>query len=123
MKKKDPTWHILIDHISETWKIKKRAEVGYPFTGRDFRDLKVLGHVYTNYGVMALWDVFMGLENDFNAKTGYSLWQFQRQLPFLTDDVGWRHRRDKYRDQYGEQEMRELFNSRMLFELKEAVNI
>ena len=119
MKKPTNEFCILIDHIDKSWKIKKRAEFGYPFMGKDFRDLKGLGRVYSVWGVMALWDVFLSLENDFNRNTGYSVWQFQRQLPFLVDDPFWRAKRDKYREQFNPiSTIEDFLNTKELFSLK-----
>ena len=112
-------WKHLIAHISDQWKKKKSSEYPYPFVGRDFRDIKGLQRVYGVFGVMALWDVFLSLENDFNKRSGYSLWQFQRQLPFLVDDRLWRAKRDKYEEKFNSSQASEgSFDTTGLFSLK-----
>lgn len=93
--KKDQ-WKAMICHISEKWKKQKKCEFGYPFTGKDFKDLKALASIYGVSGVQALWDTYLELKNDFNAKTGYSIYHFQRELPWLLDDPFWRSKRDRY---------------------------
>ena len=93
---KQSNWKVLIGHISKTWQEKKHGEFGYPFSGRDFKDLKALASIYGISGTQALWDTFLELKNDFNEKTGYSIYHFQRELPYLLDNPFWRSKRDKY---------------------------
>lgn len=100
-KDKSEFWKQMIDHIDSTWKKKKGSELGYPFTGKDLKDLKSFTRTFQEWGIMALWDVYLNRENEFNRKTGYSLFQFLRQLPSLVDDRGWKAHAKVYEKQLG----------------------
>ena len=86
----------MIEHIDSTWKKKKRADFGYPFTGKDMADLRHFSASFKEWGIMALWDSYIEQDNEFNAKTGWTVFQFTRQLPFLVDVKGWKDRARKY---------------------------
>lgn len=100
--RRNPYWQPLIAHINETWKAKKgnaafnEPEYNYPFTGRDFKILKHWASLYLETGLMALWDSFLERSDDFTIRTGYSIQEFQRQLPRLVDDYAWKKRREFY---------------------------
>lgn len=95
--KKDVTefWVEMIAHINESWKKRKNTDLSYPFTGRDFKDLKHFAQIFKPWGLMALWDLYIWTDNAFNEKTGYSIFQFTRQLPYLTDQQ-WKQKAQFY---------------------------
>lgn len=89
MSKKEAAlgWQTMIDHINETWKKAKRADYGYPFTGRDFKQLRGFVEIFQSWGIMALWDCYLvaAESNDFLKSRGYSVELFVSSLPWLTD--------------------------------------
>lgn len=95
-KKKQPSpyFQTLVDHINDTWKAKKGF--GYPFQGKDFKALKNASRNFQEWGVMALWDVFMTEDSEFVKKSGYSLGAFFVCLPSLVDDKGWKSKAQGY---------------------------
>ncbi len=74
----------------------KRKDMHYPFSGRDFRDLKNFARTFRPWGVMALWDCFMVSDSEFVKKSGYSIGAFIKCLPWLVDDKGWKKRAVEY---------------------------
>jgi hypothetical protein len=88
----------------------EKTEFSYPFHGRDFRDLKGLSRVYSIPGVMALWDEYIDQDNEFNARTGYSIYQFCRQMPFLVDSHYWKAKKIVYEKLMSRQENNDLMN-------------
>lgn len=95
-REKRKFWKELIEHIDSTWKKKKRSEFGYPFTGKDMADLRHFSGPFKEWGIMALWDEYLERPDEFNAKTGFSVFQFTRQLPFLVDVPHWKAKAAKY---------------------------
>jgi hypothetical protein len=91
-----PFWQSLIDHINDTWKLKKGF--GYPFTGRDMRDLKGMERIFGIHGTMALWDVYIAIDAPFVKKGGWNIGFFCRSIPWLTDDKGWKFEALKYEE-------------------------
>lgn len=79
---------MLVAHIDEWWMKKKGMH--YPWSGRDFKDLKSFCRSFQEWGVMALWDVFAASPSDFVKKSGYSIGAFVKCLPWLVDDKGWK---------------------------------
>jgi len=88
-------WQIVVDHINDTWKKRKRSEYGYPFVGRDLKDLRHFCLVYHQWGIMALWDCYLAGADDWTVKHGFSLAEFYRQLPRLVDQP-WKQRAAMY---------------------------
>lgn len=93
-KDKSPYFPALVEHIDTSW--KKLKGFGYPFQGKDFRYLKTYCRSFQEWGVMALWDVFLASDSDWVKKTGYSLDGFFRCLPWLVDDRGWKSKAAEY---------------------------
>lgn len=94
--KTSPYFPILIEHIDKSW--VERRSMNYPFSGRDFRDLKNLSRNLMEWGLMALWDCFMESDNDWVAKSGYSVGAFTRCIPWLIDHHLYKERSRNYRD-------------------------
>ena len=90
-------WVELIRHLDDTWRKKKRQDFSYPFMGKDFADLKHFARIFRPWGLMALWDDYLDQDNEFNRRTGFSVFQFTRQLPFLVDGPLWKARAEMYR--------------------------
>lgn len=94
-KKTSPYFKLMIDHIDQSWfKVK---DMHYPFSGRDFRDLKGFARSFQEWGIMALFDVFMASKSDWVVKSGYSIGAFVKCLPWLVDDLGWKSKAETYR--------------------------
>ncbi len=97
-REKRKFWKPMLEHIDSTWRKKKKSDFGYPFTGKDMADLRHFCATFQEWGVMALWDEFLALpdEKGFNKKTGWTVFQFTRQLPSLTDSKFWKVAANKY---------------------------
>ncbi len=93
-KKSANVFHKVIDHINQSWLIRKKY--AYPFGGRDIRELKNLSRIFKEWGVMALWDVFVASDNDWVRKSGFSIGAFVKCIPWLVDDGGWKVQASKY---------------------------
>lgn len=93
-KKPSPYFQTLIDHIDQSWVRKKGLH--YPFSGRDFKDLKAFCVNFQEWGLMALWDAFIGSDNEWVRKSGYSISAFIKCLPWLVDDKSWKRASQKY---------------------------
>lgn len=98
MKKKpaSPYWQALIDHIHNRWKAKKGF--GYPFRGRDFKELKSATSAFAEWQLMALYDVFIENTGEWVVKSGYSVQAFISCLPWLVDDKYWKIRARSYEE-------------------------
>lgn len=90
-----PYWQEMVKHVGETWKRKKGSS--YPFTPRDFAQLKTITKVYMPWGVMALWDYFLASDDPFYRQTGYKIGAFVQSLPKLLD-MAWKPKAETYRD-------------------------
>jgi len=103
LKKKKKTlpkieyWQELVDHVNETWKVKRRVDYGYPFTGKDFKDLAHYARVYMIWGMMALWDMYLEQADEYTLKRGLDVYTFTRQLPRLLDQ-NWKNLARQYED-------------------------
>lgn len=75
----------VFEHIDLTWRARKQSKAPYPWTGKDRREIKNLAHNYTEFGVLAMWDLYIAREDEWTKKSGYSIHYFLRQLPFLLD--------------------------------------
>lgn len=119
-REKRKFWPQLIEHIDSTWRKKKGSDFGYPFTGKDMADLRHLCVSFQEWGLMALWDEYLNLpdEKGFFKKTGWSVFQFTRQLPSLTDSKFWKAAARKYEDKLVGPMPKEIFD---LFTLRTAV--
>lgn len=83
-----PFWKDLMAHIDETW--KKKKGVGFYFRGKYFREIKELCRIYTTFGVMALWDLYLSdTSDDFVRAAGHSFEMFLNKLPKLLD-MSWK---------------------------------
>ncbi len=109
MRIKTQNWQDLITHIDK--KFKEVRGFGYPFTGRDFKDLKDMVRHFEVWGVMALWDVYMSMDSEYIKKQGYAIYNFCRSIPWLTDK-DWKSRAQKYEKELCppiKKEIQELF--------------
>lgn len=97
-KKPIEHWQILIDHINDTWVTKKRVDFGYPFIGRDFRDLAGFVRNFKIWGLMSLWDNYLDSNNEWVRDKGYSINVFCSCLVWLVDIPGWKARARQYED-------------------------
>lgn len=95
-REKRKFWAQLIEHIDSTWRKRKGVDMGYPFTGKDMADLRHFCSPFKEWGLMALWDQYMAQDNEFNRKTGWSVFHFTRQLPFLVDAPEWKSAAHRY---------------------------
>lgn len=96
----DPTpfWKDIVAHIDNTW--KKKKGVGFYFRGKYFRELKELARIYTPFGVMALWDLYLSDTNDdFVKAAGHSFEMFCNKIPKLLD-MGWKGAAKRYEIQF-----------------------
>lgn len=84
-KPKIECWKELVEHVNETWKQKRQVDYGYPFTGKDFKDLGHCARLYMVWGVMSLWDLYLEQADDYVKKRGFDIYTFTRQLPRLLD--------------------------------------
>lgn len=96
-KKPSPFFPKLVDHIDASW--LKLKGMHYPFAGRDFRDLKAFSRSFKEWGVMALWDVFIASDSDWVLKSGYSVGAFVKCIPWLVDDLTWKAKSKRYESQ------------------------
>lgn len=86
----------VVGHILKTFESKKGAR--YPFSNIDGKIIKSLVTLYSESQVMALWDVFLGLDNDWLKKVGHKITEFQRQIPMLLDKTDWKTKVKEYED-------------------------
>lgn len=93
-KETSPYFQFLINHIHETWKNKKGF--GYPFRGRDFKELKTATRNFQEWQLMSLWDVFIENDSEWVKKTGHSVNSFLSCLCWLVDDKYWKTNAKKY---------------------------
>lgn len=100
--KTNSAWQPMVDHINATWKARKGwakqdgPEFNYPFMGRDFKLLKHWARAYMETGIMSLWDAYLDTADDWTKEHGFSIQNFERQLPRLVDDYAWKTRREAY---------------------------
>ncbi len=93
-----PFWKDLVAHIDNTW--KKKKGVGFYFRGKMFRELKELARIYTPFGVMALWDLYLSdTSDDFVKAAGHSFEMFCSKIPKLLD-MSWKGAMRKYETQF-----------------------
>lgn len=93
-----PFFHEMVDHIDKAWAHKKKAK--FHWEGRFFKSLHGLANSYTAFGVMALFDAYLSLNDDWVRSTGYSFPAFISSLPRILDNPSWKTLRDKYQDKY-----------------------
>jgi len=73
------------------------VDYGYPFTGKDFKDLAHYARVYMIWGMMALWDMYLEQADEYTLKRGLDVYTFTRQLPRLLDQ-NWKNLARQYED-------------------------
>lgn len=99
-KEKPPTpfFKEMVEHIDKTWKKKK----GVPFYFRPhyFRELKELARIYTPFGVMSLWDLYLIETDEFARKAGWSFEMFLSKIPKLLDIACWKTWRNEYEKKF-----------------------
>lgn len=96
-EKPSPYFQHMIEHINFTW--KKKKGFGYPFRGRDFKELKTMTRNFPEWQMMALWDVYIKQDrNEWIEENGYSLSGFYACLPWLVDDANWKMHAKEYEE-------------------------
>ena len=88
---------MLIDHIKRKWEHKKRPNGKFNPTVKDFAQLRSKAMVYDTFELMALYDEFIVMPDDFYSKQGYSITCFCGAIDFLVDRPGWKAKAEKYR--------------------------
>ena len=91
-----PGWQEMIDHISETWQKKRLADFGYPFTGKDFADLRYFASRFQTWTLAALWDEYLEGANEYVDKHACDIFTFTRSLPRLMDSRSYKSRAAGY---------------------------
>lgn len=91
-----PFWKELVDHVDKTWTLKKRG-ARYMWAGKDFHHLRRAVRYYEPWGVMALWDLYIGSSDEFAVRQGYTVTEFVRQIPRLVDG-DWKARAQRHQD-------------------------
>lgn len=89
----------MVNHIFLTWQAKKKVDFGYPFAGKDFRDLRNAARQFKAWGVKALWDEYLICADEYVVKSGYSVGLFCRCLVWLVDRPHWKGRAKKYEEE------------------------
>jgi len=82
-----------IDHICKTYETKRIAK--YPFNGKHAKFIKGVSKIYGHAATKALWDCYLDSNDEFFARTGYSIEAFCTSLPKLLDGP-WRSVKQKY---------------------------
>lgn len=100
MPKPIPFWPQLLEHIEATWRKKLRLDAPYPWPEKKdgfWRHLETLAELYQPWGVMAMWDLYLGLKGDkYVADSGYSVRVFFKRIEKLLDHEDYRGRRETY---------------------------
>lgn len=92
--RKSPFFKSLVDHIDQSW-VKARG-YHYPFSDHDMKNLANLSRIFQEWGVMALWDVFLASEGEWVKKSGFSLSAFSKCVPWLVDNPTWKAQASSY---------------------------
>ena len=94
--KKEPTpyWKDLIDHIDKTWFSKKKSK--FYWQKKHFTHLEGIARHYQSWGVMALWDLHLSIQDDYAFKNGYSFESFLLRIPKLIDEPLFKIISEKY---------------------------
>lgn len=96
-----PGWQAMIDHMDKSWSTFKKKKTGndvrYPWPDRSDKrgqglwgSLRSRAKLYTCCGIMALWDLYLQMDDDWVRKTGYSIEAFLHKIPVLVDDSRWK---------------------------------
>lgn len=94
-EKTSPYFHHMIEHINWTW--KKKKGFGYPFAGRNFKELKNMTRNYPEWYLMALWDIYIETDtNEYINETGHSIPVFLNCICWLVDTPNWKMRAREY---------------------------
>jgi hypothetical protein len=104
-------WQDMIDHFDKTWsefKLKKTGNiVRYPWPGQqDKSGQKIWGSIasrtklYSPFGMMALWDLYLQMNDDWVRSTGFSVEAFLHKIPVLVDDARWKGLASKYESKF-----------------------
>lgn len=98
-----PFWQEMVDHMDRTWtafkKKKTGNEVKYPWPesrDRTWRTLKSSASFYRPFGIMALWDLYLLMNDAWVSKTGHTVEAFIHKIPVLVDDPRWKSLSSKY---------------------------
>ena len=92
---KVPFFQDVVGHISVSWEKKKGAK--FHWEPQFFKTLHSIIRTYQPWGVLSLWDLYLGFNNDWVRTTGYSFPAFVKVLPQLLD-MSWKAKADQYRD-------------------------
>jgi len=91
-----PHWQVLVDYLSNRWCEKKRAK--FYWRPQHFKNLKSLAGLYQPYGVMALWDLYLGMDDQWVRGAGHSFEMFLAKIPALVDNPVWKIAAKKHED-------------------------
>lgn len=89
-------WTDLVKHVEVAWVKKKGAP--YPWNPHELKKLNDLARVYQPSGVMALWDLYMGLETYWGKLTRYMIDGLKKDIGVIVDDPRWKPLAKQYED-------------------------
>lgn len=90
-------WKELVAHMDRTWFVKRKAK--FFWKAQHFKHLRSMAKLYQPWGVMALWDAFLGMNDDWVRATGYSFEAFAAKIPKLVDDSFWKMGAKSYEEE------------------------
>lgn len=102
-----PFWSEMIDHMDKTWSAFKKKKTGndvrYPWPDKSDRrgqgmwgSLRSRAKLYSCTGLMALWDLYLIMDDNWVRTTGYSIEAFLHKIPVLVDDARWKSLKAKH---------------------------
>lgn len=95
-EEKIPFWRELIEHMGTKWFSRKKNKMF--FDRRYFPQLGDLARTFEAWGVMAAWDLYLEMDDEFLRKqTGHSLPVFFSRLPGISDNPRWKPTAESYR--------------------------
>jgi uncharacterized protein YdaU (DUF1376 family) len=81
-------WTDLVKHIEVAWMKKKGAP--YPWNAHEYKKLNELARIYQASGMMAMWDLYMGLETYWGKMTRYMIDGLKKDIGVIVDDPRWK---------------------------------
>lgn len=94
--KKRRFWKPMIAHINKIWKSAAKQNCNYPFTGKDFADLRYHANNFGEWGIMAMWDLYVSGADIYVKKRNYDIFTFTRSFPRLLEHPLFKGRREHY---------------------------
>jgi hypothetical protein len=89
-------WQPMVSHLDKAFEAKRKNK--FYWRGQHFKELRGLTRTYQPWGVMALWDEYLGLTDEYTKKAGWSFEMFVTKLPSLLDNSPWKVTATKYED-------------------------